>query len=96
MKETMKTKQQTEQQWLAFKQRTSQAEFWACIDAEGYWFDSAHLYTTAVRWCRIYHGEWGEPAMVDVDWMDTFGHQAGYSIVHHTMLRKLWEQGLVK
>lgn len=85
----------TEQQWLAFKQRTSNTEFWACIDTDGNWFDSAHLYNTAVHWCRMHNDE-RQQDMDDLEWMDKFGHQAGYSIVHHTMLRKLWEHELVK
>ena len=82
--------------WEQFKRRTPRTEFWACINADGVWFDTGWDYSTALHWCRMDSDEYGPVKMSDVEWFNQHASQLGYTVVNHVMLQKLYNKGLVK
>ena len=81
--------------WEQFRKRTSNKDIWACIDAEGNWFDTGFNLETAIHWCRMADDEFGPHSMSDMEWMDTYGRHKGYSVVCESLLEVLYDNGLV-
>jgi hypothetical protein len=96
----------TSQDWETFSKRyrrvfshnnVMQSEdlaFYACLDRDGAWFDSSESFSIALHWCRYYAGDFSDE-ISDSQWMNEDGKKQGYSVVHGTMLKKMWEKGLV-
>jgi hypothetical protein len=82
--------------WAEFNRFKPNADFFGCIDAEGAWFDSADLFGTAIHFCCADAGVMGLNIEEEIEWMDEIGKAKGYSIVHSTLLRRMYEAGLVK
>jgi hypothetical protein len=84
--------------WKEFKRMHSSDNFYGCIDPDGDWFDSSVQYTTAVHWCCMNAGAAGatDNYETEAQWMNTEGMRLGYSIVHSSMLEKMYEKGLLK
>ena len=80
--------------WLEFKRRTEQTEFWACINAEGEWFNTAGYFEIAMYFCRLDHGDL-DPEMDHLEWFSQCAPRLGYNVVSHIMLEKLYNAGLV-
>lgn len=88
----------TSQDWETFSKRyrlhSEDLAFYACLDRDGRWFDSSESFSIALHWCRYYAGDFSDE-ISDSQWMNEDGKKKGYSIVHGTMLKKMWEKGLV-
>lgn len=88
----------TDENWDEFSSRyrlaSESLDFYACIDRDGKWFDSSSSFSTAMHWCRYYAGDFATQ-YGDERWMTEDGVKLGYSIVHGSMLKKMWEQRLV-
>ncbi len=69
-------------------------EFYGCVDAEGFWFDSSESFDIAVHWCCYYANEF--ELEDEVKWMNTEGRKLGLSVIHSTMLKQMYEKGLIK
>lgn len=83
--------------WEEFSRMKMHDNFYGCINNEGEWFDSSELFGTAVHWCVMSAGAGAWREVTDeVRWMDDVGSKLGYSIVHSTMLKKMYEAGLIK
>lgn len=70
--------------------------FYGCVDADGVWFDSSMIFSTAVHWCCCAAGECDLEPQQEIDWMTEDGRRLGYSVVHSDMLRKMWDAGVLK
>jgi hypothetical protein len=84
--------------WKEFKRMHSSDNFYGCVDPDGEWFDSSVTYTTAVHWCCMNAGASNATGSCESEaqWMNTEGMRLGYSIVHSSMLEKMYEKGLLK
>lgn len=71
-------------------------DFYGCVDAEGVWFDSSVTFDVAVHWCCYFVGQYDLSNEGEIEWMNTEGRKLGYSIIHGTMLKKMYEAGLIK
>ena len=74
------------------------APFWACLlRGEGgwTWYDSASNYETAVHWLCYFCGEMDLSPEAELIFAIDRIENAGHQIVSSTMLRDLWEKGLV-
>jgi hypothetical protein len=69
-------------------------DFYGCVNAEGDWFDSSESFDIAVHWCCYSAGAFDEAD--EIEWMATEGRKRGYSIIHGTMLKQMYEKGLIK
>lgn len=69
-------------------------DFYGCVDKDGLWFDSSASFPIAVHWCCYYAGEFELDD--EVKWMETEGCKRGYSIIHGTMIKQMYEKGLIK
>lgn len=67
--------------------------FYGCVNAEGEWFDSSESFEIAVHWCCYYAGEF--ELTDEIAWMNTEGVKRGLSVVHSTMLKQMYEKGLI-
>lgn len=72
------------------------SEFWGCVDQDGTWFDSASLFETAIHWCCYYNGEFELSTEQEKKWFEIEGKKKGLSIIHSSMLQKMYEKGLLK
>jgi hypothetical protein len=68
--------------------------FYGCVNAEGEWFDSSDSFEIAVHWCCYSAGEFELDN--EIQWMTTEGLKRGYSVIHSTMLKQMYEKGLIK
>jgi hypothetical protein len=69
-------------------------DFYGCVDKDGLWFDSSKTFDIAVHFCCYYANEF---ELVDeIGWMNTEGRRLGLSIIHGTMLKQMYEKGLIK
>ena len=68
--------------------------FYGCVDAEGNWFDSSESFEIAVHWCCYSAGEF--ELTNEIEWMSTEGVKLGYSVIHSSMIEKMYEKGLIK
>jgi hypothetical protein len=83
--------------WKEFSRFHSHDIFYGCVNSEGVWFDSSELFNTAIHWCVMHGTGFDDRGIEDeVQWMVKVGRELGFSIVHSTMLRKMYEAGLIK
>ena len=73
---------------------TEPFNFYGCVDADGSWFDSSESFETAVHWCCYSAGEFD--LTNEIEWMSTEGVKRGYSVIHSSMLKQMYEKGLIK
>ena len=71
-------------------------DFYGCVDKEGAWFDSAPSFDLAVCFCCRNAGEFDLTNEGEIQWMATEGRARGYSIIHGTMIKQMYEKGLIK
>ena len=71
-------------------------DFYGCVDKDGVWFDSAVWFDTAVHWCCMYQGVGNLTTHEELTWMNNEGRALGYSVIHGTMIKKMYEKGLIK
>ena len=71
-------------------------DFYGCVGPDGMWFDSAESFEAAVHWCCMWAGEYGLDTVEELRWMSEGGFHKGYSVIHSSMLRKMYEAGLLK
>lgn len=81
--------------WDKFK-RTHAEVFYGCVDKDGKWFDSAEDYSTAIHWCAMHYDLSSLSPLAEVAWMESEGLKIGLSVIHSTLLRKMYEAGLIK
>lgn len=84
--------------WKEFNRLKAHDSFYGCVDRDGNWFDSSVMYTTAVHWCCMNAGasHATESYASEAEWMATEGEKLGYSIIHSSMIKKMYEKGLIK
>jgi hypothetical protein len=82
--------------WEEFNRMRSVDNFYGCVAPDGAWFDSGMCYTTAVTHCCYRENQFGLSVEGEAEWMNTEGQRLGYSIIHSTMLKQMFEKGLLK
>jgi len=82
----------TDRPWFKFR-RTGHTEFWAVIDPEGYWVDSAATIDLAMEWAMRDAGDHNKSPY---KWFTTVGKELGYEIISHHLTKKLFFAGLLK
>jgi len=70
--------------------------FYGSVDKDGLWFDSAESFALAVRWCCYSVGLHNLTNEEEIQWMNDEGVKRGYSVIHGTMIKKMYEQGLIR
>jgi hypothetical protein len=87
----------SDENWEEFSRRrlNHSSGFYACVDGEGVWFDSANDLATAVHWCAYACGKFGLSTEEELRWFDSVPKERRMSIVHSDTLRKMWEAGLI-
>jgi hypothetical protein len=81
--------------WKEFT-RTQADNFYGCVAPDGTWFDSAESFAIAVHWCVCYAYSSRLDPEQEMQWMETEGKALGFSIIHCTMLKQMYEKGLIK
>jgi len=100
-RETCREKEQIMKTWEEFKKyqrwEPNALDFYGCVDKDGVWFDSAESFDLAVHWC-CYSVGWQCDLTneEEIQWMNDEGVKRGYSVIHGTMIKKMYEQGLIK
>jgi len=84
------------QTWKEFNRMSCTDNFYGCVAPDGLWFDSGMTYTTAVTHCCYKEGEFDLSIEQEAEWMSTEGAKLGYSVIHSSMLEKMYEKGLLK
>jgi hypothetical protein len=72
--------------------------FWACLhhsDGAWVWFDSASNYETAIHWVAYHNNLMDLSPEEEMELWIPLGQSGHYAIVSSSMLRDLWEKGLV-
>ena len=82
--------------WDKFNRFHGSEDFYGCVDPEGNWFDSATFFETAVHWCCMSAGVSDLSPAEELRWMSEGGFHKGYSVIHSSMLRKMYKSGLIK
>jgi len=86
--------------WEEFKKYeryyADKLDFYGCVDAEGKWFDSSDSFEIAIHFCCYSAGEFDLTNEGEIHWMRDEGHKRGYSIIHGTMIKQMYEKGLIK
>ena len=86
--------------WEAFKRyekyNGDALNFYGCVDKDGVWFDSAASFDVAVHFCCYEDGEFEFTNEQEIEWMNTEGVKRGYSVIHGTMIKQMYEKGLIK
>jgi len=86
--------------WAEFKKYerwdTNALDFYGCVDKDGSWFDSAKTFDIAVHFCCYWANEFDFTNDEELAWMNTEGCKRGYSIIHGTMIKQMYEKGLIK
>jgi hypothetical protein len=82
--------------WDKFNRMRGTEVFYGCVAPDGSWFDSGMVYTTAVTHCCYYAGQFGLSLEDEALWMNTEGAKLGYSVIHSSMLEKMYKKGLLK
>jgi len=83
--------------WKDFNRFAGSDSFYGCVAPDGTWFDSALLFTTAVHWCACKAGQRGDMSTAqEMEWMDNSDTSHGYSVIHSTLLKQMFEKGLIK
>ena len=82
--------------WKEFNRMHSTDNFYGCVGPDGKWFDSGMTYTTAVTHCCYREGEFDLSVAEEAEWMNDEGAKLGYSVIHSSMIKKMYEKGLIK
>jgi hypothetical protein len=82
--------------WKEFNRMHGTEVFYGCVAPDGTWFDSGMVYTTAVTHCCYYAGQFDLSIEGEALWMNTEGAKLGYSVIHSSMLKLMYEKGLIK
>ena len=82
--------------WQEFRRYHGSDSFYGCVAPDGTWFDSAMFFTTAVHWCAEHAGQSNLTPAQELDWMDISDLTHGYSVIHSTLLQRMYEKGLIK
>ena len=82
--------------WKEFNRMHSTDNFYGCVAPDGLWFDSGMTYETAVTHCCYKEGEFDLSVAEEAEWMSTEGAKLGYSVIHSSMIEKMYEKGLIK
>ena len=82
--------------WQQFKRYHGSDSFYGCVAPDGTWFDSGAYFTTAVHWCACAAGEFDLSPAQEMEWMDNSDLTHGYSVIHSSMLERMYEKGLIK
>ena len=85
----------TWEEFKRFQNSNDSLDFYGCVNKDGVWFDSSESFEVALHFCCLYNGVY-EGTVEEVKWMATKGHELGYSIIHGTMLKQMYEKGLIK
>ena len=75
---------------------TDPLDFYGCVNAVGEWFDSSASFDIAVHWCCYYANEFELTNEGEIQWMTTEGRRLGLSVIHGTMIKQMYEKGLIK
>ena len=71
--------------------------FYGCVNAQGEWFDSSDSFQIAVHWCCYEAGQFDlGDSEEELLWMTDEGRKRGYSIIHGSLLKQMYEKGLIK
>ena len=70
--------------------------FYGCVAPDGTWFDSSASFGVAVHWCCYYAEQYSLTPTEEVEWMSNEGVKLGYSVIHSSMIEKMYEKGLIK
>ena len=81
--------------WETFKRFRGSDSFYGCVAPDGIWFDSALLFTNAVHHCCQHAGYDLSPSQ-EMQWMDDSDISHGYSVIHSSLLERMFEKGLLK
>ena len=84
------------QTWEEFNRMRGTEVFYGCVGPDGDWFDSGMAYSTAVSFCCAYAGKHGLSYRKEAEWMNNEGAKLGYSVIHSSMLKQMYEKGLIK
>lgn len=92
--ETQKIKHTNEPKlsWAEFNRFHSYEDFYGCVDKDGFWFDSARCFYAAVSFCGMHYQE----PDADMRCMSKEGKKLGCSVIHSTLLKKMYEAGVIK
>jgi len=71
-------------------------DFYGCVDKDGVWFDSSTSFEIAVHWCCCASGMFDLTNEDEILWMRHEGARLGLSIIHGTMIKQMYEKGLIK
>ena len=82
--------------WREFCRFPGSESFYGCVAPDGTWFDSSLLFSTAVHWCAEKAGMSGLSPADEMEWMDNSDLTHGYSIIHSSLLERMYEKGLIK
>jgi hypothetical protein len=82
--------------WVDFNRFRGSDSFYGCVAPDGTWFDSAIRFEIAVHWCAYAAGEFELSPEQEMEWMSTKGRDLGYSIIHSSMLERMYEKELLK
>jgi hypothetical protein len=82
--------------WKEFKRFHGSDSFYGCVAPDGTWFDSAMYFSTALHFCCYAAGVFELSPEQEMAWMDTLGSRLGYSIIHSSMLERMYEKELLK
>lgn len=78
------------------KAREGDFDFYACLDKDMRWFDSALSLEMAIHWCCLYSGAPSDMAIEsEIEWLNRDARHLGMSIIHGTLLKELIELGLI-
>jgi hypothetical protein len=82
--------------WKEFNRFGGSDSFYGCVAPDGTWFDSAIRFSVALHWCAYDAGEFELSPEQEMEWMETMGSRLGYSIIHNSMLERMYEKELLK
>ena len=82
--------------WKNFNRFPGSDSFYGCVAPDGTWFDSALLFTNAVHHCCQHAGQFDLSVRRELRWMDESDLTHGYSVIHSSLLEKMFEKGLLK
>lgn len=92
----MKTWEEFNTRYMSIRHSQDPLNFYGCVNAQGEWFDSSDSFEIAVHWCCYSAGEYDLTNEGEIKWMVTEGVKRGYSIIHGTMIKQMYEKGLIK
>lgn len=71
-------------------------DFYGCVDSDGFWFDSSHGFGAAISYCTKRYAPANDfSAAQGIAWMRETGLQLGLSIIHGSMIKRMYEAGLI-